>query len=294
MIAPVIDSERAIAKFFNSAVIAAAIVAAWEAAVHVHSFAAKKDLDIDLDVVGRNRDAGTVTAGQLLDETYEIMSLFHWLALGYALRNKNRTGDYYSRDPVAIADACAKAYTQFFDPVFLPAVNALGYKYHAVADRGYGSGEQFMQLMERHASTTGIGIDIARPAIKDAAAEAARRGLGGRLAFIEGDVRTIAPQPGSAHVDLLTCFLLGHDFWPPGNCVAILRKLREAFLAARRFFLGDTTRVLLNTAARESKYAITTEDAPIFTLGFEVAHAMMGDYVPTMDEWRDLKSDFKG
>jgi phenylpyruvate C(3)-methyltransferase len=206
----------------------------------------------------------------------------------YALPNKNRTGTYYSRDPVAIAHACAEANSQFFDPVFLPAVDALGYKFRAVADLGCGSGERLMQLMERHPGTVGIGVDIARPAIKDAACEAGRRGLSSRVSFTEGDVRTISARPEFAGVDLLTCFLMGHDFWPRENCVAILRKLREAFPAVRRFFLGDTTRVLLNTSPRESRYAISEEDVPIFTLGFEVAHAMMGDYVPTMDEWEGV------
>jgi phenylpyruvate C(3)-methyltransferase len=104
MIAPIINSERAVAKIFNSAIAAAAIGAAWEvglldaivasqAAIHVHNFAVKHDLDADsvegvvsalavADIVERDRDAGTVSAGQLLDEAYKMKSLFHWLALG--------------------------------------------------------------------------------------------------------------------------------------------------------------------------------------------------------------------
>jgi hypothetical protein len=43
----------------------------------------------------------------------------------------------------------------------------------------------------------------------------------------------------------------------------------------RKFLLGDTARTS----------GIPDDELPIFTLGFEVAHAMMGVYLPTVEEW---------
>jgi phenylpyruvate C(3)-methyltransferase len=64
-----------------------------------------------------------------------------------------------------------------------------------------------------------------------------------------------------AQVDLLTCFMMGHDFRPRDNCVATLQRLRKAFPKARRFLLGDTTRILLDSA--RSKHSVTEDNVPI-------------------------------
>ena len=309
-----VDSERAVANIFNSAVAAAAIGAAWELGlldelrdqkkVDVHNFAEQHDLDSGsmqglvaalaiVDVVQRNHD--TIVGGRLLEEAYRTKSLFHWLTLGsgelfsrmqYVLRNENRTGDFYRRDPAAIAYACRDINRQHFDPAFWTAMNELDYKLHSVVDLGSGSGERLMQILDRYPGTTGIGIDLAGPAIKVAAAEALERGFGDRLSFTEGDVGEMGYRDEFAQVDLLTCFMMGHDFWPRENCVATLQRLRKAFPKVRRFLLGDTTRILLDSGG--SKHAVTEDNVPVFTLGFEFGHAMMGVYLPTIEEWEGV------
>ncbi|MFC0106257.1 class I SAM-dependent methyltransferase [Kibdelosporangium aridum] len=311
MTSTIVNSERAVANIFNSAVAAAAIGAAWELGVldelrdnkklDVQSFALQHDLDVRstqglvtalavVDVVERARD--TVVAGPLFDEAYRTKSLFHWLSLGsgdlfsrmqYVLRNENRTGDFYRRDSAAIAYACRDINRQYFDPAFWTAMDGLDYTFSSVVDLGCGSGERLMQILDRYPGTTGIGVDLAGPAIKVAAAEAAGRGFGDRLSFAEGDVRQIGYRDEFAEVDLLTCFMMGHDFWPRENCVATLRRLREAFPKVRRFLLGDATRILLDGV--RSEHAVNEDDVPVFTLGFELGHAMMDVYLPTMDEW---------
>ncbi len=191
-------------------------------------------------------------------------SLFHWLTLGsgnlfsrmpYVLRNKNRTGDYYQRDSAAIAYACRDINRQHFDPVFWSAMDGLSFGFSSVVDLGCGSGERLMQILSRYPEVAGIGIDLAGPAIKVAAAEALSRGFGGRLSFTEGDVRELAYREEFVNVDLLTCFLMGHDFWPRKNCIATLARLRGAFPKARRFLLGDTARGLLNVVPGQDTVA---------------------------------------
>lgn len=140
-----------------------------------------------------------------------------------------------------------------------------------------------MQILDRFPGTTGIGIDIAGPSIDVAIAESAQRGYSERLAFYEGDATAMVYRDEFAEVDLFTSFLMGHDFWPRENCVATLQRLRKAFPKAKRFLLGDTVRVLLDKP--QSEHAVSENDVPVFTLGFEFGHALMGDYLPTMEEW---------
>ena len=155
--------------------------------VDVHKFATQHDLGSGslqglvaalavVDVVERDQD--TVVAGKLLDEAYRSKSVFHRLSLGsgelfshmqYVLHNENRKGTFYRRDPAAIAYACRDINRQHFDPVFWTAMDGLDYKLHSVVDLGSGSGERLMQILDRYPVTTGIGIDLAGPAIKFAA-----------------------------------------------------------------------------------------------------------------------------
>lgn len=308
------DSERAVAKIYNSAIAAAAIPAAWEVGlldalqdqkkVNVSKFAEEHNLDSDsmlgvavalavVDVV--KCDQATVTAGRLFDEAYRTKSMFHWLTLGsgglfsrlqHVLRNENRTGNFHQRDPAAIAYACRELNHQFYDPVFWTVMEGLDYNFHSVIDLGCGSGERLMQILGRYPETTAIGIDVAGPAIEFAEAEAQKRGFGNRLSFTVGDAREIEYHDEFGQVDLLTSFLMGHDFWPRENCIATLQKLRKIFPKVRRFLLGDETRGLLHSAGSKPPVARVTEDnVPIFALGLEFGHVLMDVYIPTMEEW---------
>ncbi|KAI4141921.1 MAG: hypothetical protein LQ341_003381 [Variospora aurantia] len=315
-VAPVqVDSERAVANIFNSAIAAPAIGTAWELGlldalrdhdrVDVHAFAVQHDLDPNsvqglvtalaiVDVV--KRDQNMVVAGKLLEEAYRTKSLFHWLALGsgtlfsrmqYVLRNEERIGDaFYSRDSAAIAYACRDINKQHFDPTFLRAIDRLDFPVRSVADLGAGSGGRLMQILDRYPGSTGIGIDIAAPALKVASAEAMERGFANRLYFTEGDAREMDHRDEFESIDLLTCFMMGHDFWPRENCVITLQRLRRAFPNTRRFLLGDSVRILLNEP--ESEYGVKEDNVPIFALGFEFGHAMMGVHLPTIEDWEGV------
>ncbi|KFG85710.1 methyltransferase MppJ [Metarhizium anisopliae] len=308
----VIDAERSVANIFNSTVAGWAIGAAWELGIldqiknnkqfHEETFATQQNLHVgstkglvaSLVVVHvLERDGDVVAAGPLFDEAYRTKSLFHWLSLGsgalfsqmqYVVRNENRKGDnYYTRDTAAIAYACRDINRQHFDPAFWAAMDGLDYKFKSVVDLGCGSGERLMQILDRFPNTTAVGVDLASPALKVAAAEAAQRGYSNRLTFMEGDAREMEHQDEFKEVDLLTCFMMGHDFWPRENCIKTLKRLREVFPKVRRFLLGDATRILLNTKGSDG--AVTEDTLPIFTLGFELGHEMMGVYLPTIDEW---------
>lgn len=303
------EAQRAVAAIFNSAVAASAIGAAWEigaldeleqhGSLEVTELARREDLH-EAAVMGVFaalasvaivvRDATTIRPGPYFDEACRQRSFFHWLAQGsgelfrrtpHVLRNRNRVGQYYQRDAAAISFACREINARCFDPVFRHALDNLGYRPTMAADLGSGSGERLIQIVRRFPGAGGLGLDIAASAIEMARASVAAGGLDDRISFALGDVRNLSPRPEFAGVDLMTCFMMGHDFWPRDNCLSVLRRLRELFPGVRRFLLGDTARTV----------GVPDRDVPIFTLGFEVGHNLMGVYLPTLDEWDDVLRD---
>ncbi len=294
---------RAAVDIFNSTVAASAVGAAWEVGaldeLHEHGkidaaeFAARNDLHqpstlamfaalASVRIVERR--GTTILVGPAFADVHRHRSLFHWLSQGsgelfrrmpHVLRNGNRSGEFYQRDAAAISYACREISERYFDPAFWEAMDGLDFQVTSAADLGSGSGERLIQIARRHPGVRGVGIDIAGPAVDMARREVAAQGLADRITFTEGDARAITPRPEFAEVDLVTCFMMGHDFWPRANCVGALRRIREAFPKARRFLLGDATRTV----------GFPDDELPMFTLGFEVGHDLMGVYLPTLDEW---------
>jgi len=294
------------AEIYNGAIAAWAISAAWEVGaldelstarqLDAAEFAERNGLDTAATVgmfralaaVGAvHRDGTVVTPAAGFDDICQARSFIHWLSRGCAelfrqmptsLVTGNRTGQYYTRDAAAIAYACREINEICFDPAYWPAVERLGAGLTAVADLGCGSGGRVMELLHRYPAARGIGIDIAPAPLEVARKEAASAGLADRAVFVEGNVLDLTPRPEFADVELLTCFMMGHDFWPADRCAATLRRLRECFPAARRFLLGDTARTV----------GISDAELPIFTLGYELGHDLMGATIPTLSEWESV------
>jgi SAM-dependent methyltransferase len=295
------------ADIYNAAVASSAISAAWELGaldelaaddkLEVADFAARHDLDLaatealfhalaSVRVVER-RD-GAVFCDVNFAEVLRTRAFHHWLSRGCAelfadmtavLRNENRVGEYFRRDSAAIAIACREINTNFFDPIFNEIVRSL--EFTKIADLGCGSAERVIKVLKLRPGATGLGIDIADGALRVAQESVAAAGLADRVSFVKDDATAPRPRPEFADVDLLTCFLMGHDLWPREDCVVSLRRLREAFPNVRRLLLGDTARTT----------TIPDTDIPVFTLGFEVAHRMMGVYLPTLEEWNGVFAD---
>ncbi|MDM4719668.1 class I SAM-dependent methyltransferase [Micromonospora sp. WMMA1363] len=299
-------ADRRVTSIFNSAVGAWAIAAAWEIGmldelkttkeVNAVEFAAAHGLDA-ASMVGLSRalaavevverEGTVVRVSSNFDETYRTKSFFHWLVRGsaeifrqmpHSLIKRNRVGAYYQRDSAAIAYACREINELCYDSTFWAAIARLGYDVGVVADLGCGSGGRVIDVLNRYPSARGIGVDIARPALENARLDAATAGLAKRTTFLEADVLDLQPRPEFADVDLVTCFMMGHDFWPKDRCVATLRRLRECFPAARRLLLGDATRV----------EGVADTDLPIFVLGFELGHDLMDITLPTIAEWEGV------
>jgi SAM-dependent methyltransferase len=294
------------ADLFNSAVASWAIAAGWEIGaldelsgkgeLAVRDFAEEHNLHVQstrgmftaLASVGVvEREGDTILPGPLFDEVFQTKSFFHWLTRGSAslftampavMKNANRVGEFYTRDAPAISFACREINAEVFDPVFWQAMDTLGLPFTKVADLGCGSGERLRQIARRHPGVQGLGLDISPSALVDAKAATAEAGLGDRITFGVADARALEPRPEFADVDLVTSFMMAHDFWPRENCIASFRKLREVFPNARRLLLADTARL---TDLPDHRF-------PMFNLGYEVGHDLMGVYLPTMEDWEDV------
>ncbi|WP_405835450.1 methyltransferase domain-containing protein [Streptomyces platensis] len=290
-----------ISEVYNHALAASAISAAWEVGafdalresgpLDAEEFAAERGLDIAsmhelfralaaADVV--TREGVKVRPGPNFDEADRSKSLFHWMTRGCGelfntlpdlIRVENREGPFYRRDAAAISVACREINAEWWDPVFRPVVNGLDFTY--VADLGCGSGERLIRLAKSRPGVRGLGIDAADGAIKVATHAVAEEGLSDRISITQGDATKLEPRAEYAGVDLLTSFMMGHDFWPRAEAVASLRRIREVFPDLKHFLLADATRT--------TTYA--DSEMPVFSMAFEFAHAVMGDYLPTLEEW---------
>lgn len=300
------NARARVTDIYNSAVAAYALSAAWEigALDELHSagtlnaekFAVRHGLD-PVSTVGMfralsavdivRRDEAEIAVSSNFAEAYRNKSFFHWLTRGTAelfrrmptvLDRGNRVGDYVQRDSAAVAFACREINELTYDPTFWSVIDGLDFDFRLVADLGCGSGGRLMDLLSRYPGIRGLGVDIARPAIEAGRVDLDAAGLGDRVEFTQGDVLQLAPRPEFAEVDLVTCFMMGHDFWPREQAVHTLRRLRTVFPAARRLVLGDATRVV----------GVPDAELPIFVVGFELGHSLMDRYIPTVEEWEPV------
>ncbi|WP_018657685.1 class I SAM-dependent methyltransferase [Actinomadura flavalba] len=295
---------------FNSAVAAFAICAAWELGaldelhdtgkVNAHEFADRRGLDRtstlamfrSLAAIGAVERKGLdVTVGPAFTDVRHYRSFFHWLGRGSAdlframadvMPLENRIGRFYHRDAAAIAYACREINEITYEPAFRAVLDGIDVAPGAgVADLGCGGGARLASLLDRYPGTHGIGVDIAAPAVEVARANLDEAGHGNRATAVVDDALRLEPRPEFADVELVTCFMMGHDFWPRESCVRSLRRLREAFPAARRLVIGDATRTPDGPDT----------DLPVFTLGFEVGHDLMGTFIPTVADWESVFPD---
>jgi hypothetical protein len=194
-------------------------------------------------------------------------------------RHANRVGSFVPRDGKYIAMACRDYGARFVDADVAALMD--GELFDEVADLGCGGAERLIGLVRARPGVRGLGIDMDIEAVKLAQEGIDAAGLQDRIRISQADLCEIAPDPEFARTDMLLCFFLGHDFWPRPRCVDTLRRIRRAFPRARRFLLCDTFRADLPPS----------RIAPIFTLGFELTHAIMGQYVPAREEWLSVFDD---
>lgn len=229
------------------------------------------------------RDGQTVAAGPGFTDAYAARGYFYWLVRGCGelftesprlALTANRDGNFYHRDMRAVAIGAQLIGEDQTEQLLQAVLADLAPK--RVADLGCGSGQRIIGLASQDPEVSCVGVDISGDAVRLASEKVTSLGLSGRVIIRQADVRVLDPDPVFDDIDVVTCVFMGHDFWPFDDCVTTLRRLRNVFPTACRLLLCDVTR----TGTWHGP------GTPIFTLGFEFSHALMGVYIPTFAEWQ--------
>lgn len=300
----------AIDDIFNNSLSAYALSAAWELGllerleksgqpVDLTAFAQEHDLYAPaVDAIARglalaeiivlSRHRRWAMPGPVFADAFAKKGFFYWLTRGCGelfmtmpelARNRSRTGNFVVRDYKAIGVAARDAGFSHVDPAFYKIVANHGLTYGA--DLGCGSCERLITLAKQNPGFRGIGVDIAAGALALALASITNAGLSDRISVVDGDARSMEYRPEFSQVDFVCCFMMGHDLWPRRDCLTSLKLIGDAFPAATDLIICDTYRSDLTTH----------EQHPIFTLGFETAHAVMGQLIPSLNEWADVLAE---
>lgn len=294
------------ARLFNSAIAAAAVAATFRlgllkelngnGSVGLEDFCRRHEVDAGslralacalrtAGVVEYDEAAGAVSRGPAFDDVYVSKGYFYWLVAGYGpmlqhLAELVRTGHDRDRGPLRngaeVARAAQDYGASFVDRTFLEVLRREPMS--AVADIGCGSAQRLIELARSRPGLRGVGVDIDPEVVDLAQARIETAGLQDRLKALAGDLKTMEPTDECRDVDVIFSLFMGHDLWPRADCVQALRGIRGIFPNARRFLLCDTFR----------SGVLTGDDIPIFTLGFELTHAVMRQYIPTVEEWLDV------
>jgi hypothetical protein len=294
------------ASIFNGAIAASAITAAFEIGL-LDELRQRSPVGIDQFCVTRNLHASSVRAvlgalqgfgivrldsekseaqpGDLFEQTFADKGYFAWLTGGYGqmmqnlgavVRNEHREGDFAGRNGKRIAWAGRDYGAQFVERHFEEKLAEMPFR--AGADIGCGSADRLIRLAQARPGFRGVGIEVNRGAVELAEEAIRAAGVQERVRVLQSDIQTLQATPECAEVEVMFSFFMGHDLWPREACLLSLNRLRTLFPNARRFLLCDTYR----------SGVIGNGDVPIFTLGFELTHAVMDHYVPSKQEWLDL------
>ena len=237
------------------------------------------------DICIATENPGIFKQGSLFSDIYRNKGFFLWLVRGYGtimqnlasvVKNENRTGNFIQRNGEYVAIASHQQGSRMVDPYFDSILNESSFS--KVVDLGCGSAERLINLAKKFPSVRGIGIDINPEAVKVAQKAILVAGVESQIKVIQADMRKLEQQTDFIDVDTLLCFFSGHDLWPWENCLHIMRNFHTAFPNVKRFLLCDTNR----------SGTVPSSDIPTFTLGFELIHSFMGQYIPSITEWMAL------
>jgi len=291
---------------FNAAIGASAIAASFElglfdalpeqGSLDLETFCEERDLYVwsvasvleVLQVYGVAEvapDRKSAKRGAKFAAANEDKGYFLWLMRGYGhllhnlatiVQTSNCTMEGIGRDGKYIAMAGRDYGANFVDPHFNTMMDEEPFQ--VAADLGCGSAERLINLAKTRPAFRGVGVEVNRGAVDLARRSIHQAGLDERVKIVHFDVKNLVYQPEFEDVEVLFCFFMGHDLWPRPNCLKAFKSIRGAFPNLKRFLFSDTYR---------AEDAIDGEP-PIFTLGFEFTHALMGQYIPTRTEWESL------
>jgi hypothetical protein len=226
------------------------------------------------------------------EEGRRMLGFFTWGVGGYhdifanaaAVARGERTFRVdLQRDEAMVALGSAQADTALMRHILDAEIAQIDY--HTLVDLGAGTSERVSRLVRDRPGGRGIGVDISQPATDLAVGTIARYGLTGSVVPVCADVLDILFNgrrvDGADSADVVMSFMFLHDLLvDPSRRGQVIPRLRESFPNAHTFLLADTT-----IRPRDPDGDATL---PIFSSGFELAHALMGVPIYTRTAYEDL------
>ncbi len=153
-----------------------------------------------------------------------------------------------------------------------------------IADLGSGTSARVCRVAAARGGARGVGLDISDAATRLAQGAIRQAGLDGNVQALRADVLGVVTgaeqHPVLAEVDAVMSFFLLHDLLAAAETRSrVMPGLREAFPKARTFVLADT----MLRPAQPSDATL-----PVFSAGYELAHALMGVPLHTKDTYETL------
>jgi len=161
----------------------------------------------------------------------------------------------------------------------------------AVLDLGCGQGEWLLRALQVHPDAAGVGVDLSRPALREAERAAAALGLSGRVRWALADAAEWPPEPR----DVVLCIGASHAFEGLDGTLAALRShLRPGGQA----LLGDGIWERPPTPEAQAALQASPDDYPDLAglvararhHGFEITDG----HVSTIEEWDDYEWAWTG
>jgi hypothetical protein len=237
------------------------------------------------------REGSMVRLTEAGREMLRMRGFFTWAVGGYhdvfrqaggLARGTLRFGADVRRDEAAVALGSGEAGSVLMRHILDDVLVRLDFEH--VADLGSGNCSRLLDIVGGRSRTRATGYDISVAATGSAQTAIGTAGEEFRVEAVHADVgallRRPAPDARARDVDMVMSFFLLHDLLAdPAERPHVLPRLREAFPAADTFVLADT---MLREGSSEP------DSMPIFTAGFELAHALMGVPLHTKTAYEEL------
>ena len=224
-------------------------------------------------------------------EIGRMRGYFTWAVGGYAnlfsdiagiVRGDRRFNSDVFRDEAMVALGSGQNDRAFMAATIDEVVGQLDFT--AIADLGSGVSARLCRVAAARDGVRGIGLDISDAATRLAQDAIGLAGLDKNVQALRADVLGVIngteTYPVLAEVDAVMSFFLLHDLLAaPDTRSRVLPGLREAFPKARTFILADTM-------IRPAQPGDAT--LPVFSAGYELAHALMGVPLHPKDTYEAL------